>query len=164
MARPQRRFTIYDVMESKGVFEANPANADARDMNGLSAYKKEEYPKMLYHPEGAVKITRPAEAVATPFGPKWVGEQTELLSKIVNNEAEENALLKDGWHKLPSLAIRAGAIKRGENPPEIAIDSVDAMRMDAEDEMTKMRKAAEAQAARIAELEAELAVKQAKPK
>src|SRR5574340_1262403 len=48
MARPSRRFSIYDAMEARGDFESNPANIDSRDSQGRSMYKKAEYPRMLY--------------------------------------------------------------------------------------------------------------------
>lgn len=159
MARSARRFTIYDVMEEKGLFESNPANVNSRDGNGMAIYKKADYPRMLYHPEGEHKITRPAEPIATPFGPKMVGEQTELINVIVQNEAEEAEFLKKGWHRLPILALRAGAKKRGETLPEIPTDTVDAVRIEAELKDKAQREELEALRAKIAELEAEAAIK-----
>lgn len=154
MGRPQRRFTVYDVMESKGMFEDNPANVGARDAQGLDKYKKAEYPRMLYHPKGEERVTKPAEAVATPFGPRWVGEQKELIWKIVNDPSEETKLLKEGWHKIPLLSIRQAYIERGETPPEIPVDSVDAMRIASEKAAQVQRDEMEAMRVEIAELKA----------
>jgi hypothetical protein len=102
-----KRFTIFDAMEDRGVFRANPANLQAVDSDGRSIYKKVEYPRMLYHPEGQERISVPAAAEMTPFGPQWLGEQRELINRIVNNEEEEREALAEGWHDHPSKAIRA---------------------------------------------------------
>lgn len=117
--RPQHRFTVYDAMEAKGVFAQNPANIDSRDSQGLSNYKKEEYPRMVYHPKGEERITNPAEIIATPLGPKEVGEQRMLISKIVNNAEEHKAATKEGWHDTParSVAVRTG-VQMPESPAE----------------------------------------------
>lgn len=114
MARRQRRFTIYDMMEEKGLFEANPANTDARDSNGMNVYKKQEYPRMVYHPEGLERVTSPGEVLSTPLGPRTVGRQTELINKIVNNEGELKSALGEGWHETPAGAI---AKRNGEELP-----------------------------------------------
>lgn len=110
MARRPNRFTIYDMMEQRGVFESNPANPDSRDQEGNSLYSGPvEFPKMLYHPAGATRITVQAEAVMTPMGPRMVGEQRELVYQIVNNPVEEEELLAAGWHKDPRKAVAIGA-------------------------------------------------------
>ena len=103
------RFTIYDALEKAGYFDVNPANSYARSpTDGSSLYKGPiEYPKMLYHPLGEEKITVQAEVLATPLGPKEVGEQRELIWQIVNTPAEEKAALSEGWHTHPAKAIRA---------------------------------------------------------
>lgn len=146
MAR-QNRHTVYDKMEYDGVFDKNPANAQARDNNGLSIYKGPvEFPKMLYHPEGKQKITRPAEAIATPFGPKLVGEEKMLISMTVENKEEELAALKDGWHTRPRDAHKARAEKTGEEL-EVVHETVH------ESEIDKLRKQLEAAEVRNAELE-----------
>jgi len=135
-----RRFTIYDMMEDKGVFDSNPANINARDGTGLSIHQKAIYPMMLYHPEGEEKQTVAPTAIATPFGPQWVGEQKELISKIAKDEAEANALLAEGWHKLPGSAIAARYRKAGLEPPVMAASPIDAARMAQEDEAAALRK------------------------
>lgn len=103
-------FTIYDLMEKKGVFRINPANRDAYDKDTRqSLYRGPvQFPKMLYHPEGATRVTVPAEVISTPFGPQRVGEQRELVSKIVESPEEETVLKKLGWLDHPAKAIYAG--------------------------------------------------------
>jgi hypothetical protein len=108
--RAQQRFTIYDAMDAKGVFDANSANAASRDpQTGQSLYAgPQPYPRMLYHPQGAQRIVAKAETIATPWGPKLANEHKELVSRTVANAVEEAKLLKEGWHLHPSDAIAAG--------------------------------------------------------
>jgi len=100
MARRSNIHTVFHAMEEKGVFERNPANAEARDqVTGESIYKGPvPYPKMLYHPKGAERVLVPAEIVLTPMGPQRVGEQRQLMYRLVNSELEEHEALADGWH------------------------------------------------------------------
>ena len=120
MARRSNRFTVFDMMEAKGVFEANPANVDARDQNGASLYSGPvPYPKMFYSPTGERKITVPAEIITTPMGPKMVGEQSELIYEIVNDSAGEARLRAAGWHDHPAKAIAAA----GGIAPAMSSDS-----------------------------------------
>lgn len=108
MARRSKRFTIYDAMEEAGIFEANPANTFAVDpVTKQSIFVRAEYPKMLYHPLGEERITVPAEEVMTPFGPKRLNQQVELISRIVQTEGEEEKWLTQGWHSHPADAIGA---------------------------------------------------------
>jgi hypothetical protein len=121
MARLPSRYTVYDAMEAKGVFEANPANAASRDPDtGASLYSGPvEFPKMLYHPSGERRITEQATAVSTPFGPKLLGEKREMISKVVKTPAEEAELLEAGWHKTPQRAMAAaGEIELPEDPQD----------------------------------------------
>ena len=96
-------FTVYHVMDQKGIFDDNPANTSSLEFSG-----PQEFPKMLYHPKGEFRITVPAEILTTPLGPKLVGEQKELIWRVVNSAEEEKALLAEGWHRKPedSLAKR----------------------------------------------------------
>lgn len=105
---PQKtRFTIYDAMEQNGIFSSNPANPGSRDNDGNSLYTGPvEFPKMLYHPEGEQRIIVPAEIVVTPLGPRELNEQKEMLHLIVNNQAEADAALAEGWHDHPAKALR----------------------------------------------------------
>ena len=109
MARQATRFTIYDAMEAKGVFDLNPANAQSPDFAGPV-----EFPKMFYHPTGARRVSVAAEIIVTPMGPKAVGEQTELISKVAKDEVEAAMLIEAGWHDHPAKAIVAGG---GDAPP-----------------------------------------------
>lgn len=105
---PKNRFTIYDALERSGYFEKNPANSDSRDQTtGENLYLGPvQYPKMLYHPEGEQRTIVPPEVIVTPFGPKEVNEQRELIWRTVADEEEEQELLFEGWHDHPAKAIR----------------------------------------------------------
>ena len=105
---PNQRYTVYDIMQAKGVFERNPANPGARAPDGSPLYSGPVmYPKMVYHPEGKERVVVQPEIISTPLGPKAIGEQRELIYKIVNNEAEEEQALAEGWHSHPSASIAA---------------------------------------------------------
>jgi hypothetical protein len=108
----KRRFTIYDAMEDRGIFNDNPANPSSVDSAGLPMYKGPvPYPKMLYHPTGETRITVPGEIIVTPIGPKEVGVQREIIWELVDGPEREQELLADGWHSHPAEAIAAsGAI------------------------------------------------------
>lgn len=105
------RLSIYDVMDAKGVFEQNPANATA------PGHVKLRYPKMYYHPEGAQRQTSPGEIVVTPMGAQELNKQFELVSKVANNEAEARDLEDDGWHDHPAKALQA---RGGVEVPEMS--------------------------------------------
>jgi hypothetical protein len=119
MARGHKTFTIFDVMEAKGVFEDNPANAVSPEFAGPVPY-----PKMLYHPEGKFRITVQAEMIVTPMGPKLVGEQRELIWQLVKDEEEEKKLRAQGWHDHPSKAMAAAGLQA---PAESASGKIDAL-------------------------------------
>ena len=127
-------FTIYDVMNDKGVFEENPANACSPKYAGPVSY-----PRMLYHPLGEMRITQKAEIIVTPMGPEKVGQQQELIHAIANDAEEEAALLEKGWHRLPADAIAAS----GQPRPAVGVAPTSEMKQE-NDELKK----------RIAELEA----------
>lgn len=109
----RNRFTVFDQLEAKGYFESNPANASSGAM-----HVKQEYPRMLYHPEGETRITVPGTEIDTPRGPKTVGEQRELISIIVKDEKEEAIKISEGWHRHPARAIGAS----GKVAPMISSD------------------------------------------
>lgn len=147
-------FTIYDVMDKKGVFDANPANASSPEHEDFKRRGQTEYPKMLYHPDGETRITVPAEIIVTPLGPKEVGQQRELIHQVASNEIEELELLKAGWHEHPADALKAGeklAAKAGEKPwrkapakgPQQVIDESARTIATLEAENAKLRAAAE---------------------
>lgn len=104
-----KRFSIYDAMEDRGVFAANPANMDSRGPDNAPLYRGPiEYPKMLYHPRGAEKILVPASAEATPFGPAMLNEQREIEHLVVKNAEEEAEARALGWHSHPAHSIAVG--------------------------------------------------------
>lgn len=111
MARRQKdvRHSIYDVMDAKGVFLDNPANADAdaeRDGRPFGRWPQ-KYPMMFYHPKGEMRITNPAEVIVTPLGPKLVNEHRELICAIAEGESDEKKLRAAGWHDHPAKANAA---------------------------------------------------------
>ncbi len=111
-----RRFTIYDAMQEKGVFNSNPANTYAVDSEGKSLFAGPQvYPRMMYHPEGKARITANAEIIVTPMGPKLVNQHEEIISQVVTSKEEEERLRALGWHYHPAKAIEAS----GKEPPPI---------------------------------------------
>jgi|SRR5579875_1778678 len=134
MTPRNQRFTVYDMMEAKGVFAQNSANADSMTPEGARLYKGPvEYPMMFYHPKGEERITRPAEVVVTPMGPKMVGEQRELISRVAHNEEEADKLREEGWHDHPAKAMAAAG---KEAPPISSAEHIKAM----EAEIERLRK------------------------
>lgn len=122
----RNRFTIYDVLDAKGVFDSNPANPGSRNHEGQALYAGPvEYPKMVYHPLGLERIVVPAEVITTPYGPKEVGEQRELISQVVNNAEEEQKLVAAGWHLHPAAAIQASGKTAPETGAEFELDELD---------------------------------------
>lgn len=113
--RPHNRFTVFDALEAKGHFSANPANVGSTTPDGQVLYSGPvEYPKMFYHPQGETRITVPAEVTMTPVGVKFLGEQKEIIWRIARDESEGKKLLAAGWHDHPGKAITAGG---GVAPP-----------------------------------------------
>lgn len=115
------RFTVYDVMEAKGVFRKNSANTSSQTDDGMTLYAGPvQYPKMLYHPTGEERVIQEGEVISTPMGPKLIMQQRELVNKIVNNEEEEKKLRAEGWHIHPAEAMRAA----GRDAPATGADQV----------------------------------------
>lgn len=113
-------FTVFDVMERKGVFRSNPANIDSRGPQGQMIYKGPvPYPKMVYHPEGRHAIIVPATPQMTPMGPQMMGEQKELISRICEDATEYAEAKAAGWHDTPAQALAAR--KPEAEKPAIAI-------------------------------------------
>lgn len=116
-----QRFTVYDVLESKGYFRKNPANLGAQDESGQALYSGPvQYPKMVYHPKGEERIIQEGEVINTPYGPKVIMQQRELIWRLVNNFEEETEALRAGWHSHPAEAIRAA----GKEAPQTGADQV----------------------------------------
>ena len=129
MPRIANRFTVYDIMEAKGVFAANPANPDSRGEDNQPLYKGPvRFPMMFYHPEGEERIRVPAEILTDRNGspvidyetgkPKMVGEQREIITRVANDAAEEAALRAEGWHDHPAKAMAAA----GREVPAVSSD------------------------------------------
>lgn len=110
------RFTVYDVMDSRGVFDENSANSTSPRYAGPI-----EFPKMFYHPTGKQRVIQKAEVLSTAFGPVRVGEQFELISRIVHDADEEQRARKAGWHDHPAKAIEASGEKA---PPMTAYGQI----------------------------------------
>lgn len=116
-----QRFTVYDVLESRGAFRKNPANLGSQDDSGQALYSGPvQYPKMVYHPKGEERIIQEGEVITTPLGPKLIMQQKELIWRIVENPAEEAEALKEGWHLHPAEAMQAA----GKEAPETGADRV----------------------------------------
>ena len=110
----RNRFTVFDMMEAKGVFSANPANSDSVDpTEGTSLYVGPvAYPKMMYHPEGLERVIVPAQAVVNPVTGEAVldragnpisrGEQREIVWELAHSKADEKRLAGEGWHDHPA--------------------------------------------------------------
>jgi len=103
------RFTVYDAMEASGYFNKNPANPNSRDNEGRSLYVGPvKFPMMLYHPRGEERISVPGTKERTSYGTvETFGEQWEIISREVTNDAELGEALAEGWHKHPAMAIKA---------------------------------------------------------
>ena len=120
MAR-RNRYSIFDMMDDKGVFDKNPANACSDKYIG-----PQPFPKMVYHPKGEYRVTQKAEVVVTPFGPEKVGELKELIYRTVQDQEELDRALDEGWHMHPADSIAAGGRARPETAPAGAIEDIDA--------------------------------------
>lgn len=129
-----QRFTVYDVMEARGVFRENSANADSPE------YSKSSFPKMLYHPQGLERVSKPAEVVNGPYGPKEVGEQRELVTKLARSRDEELELLAEGWHPHPALAIKAAGKPMPPMSSQQRIEDLEAKAQELEAQLEEARR------------------------
>lgn len=121
-----QRFTQYDMMEAQGHFSSNPANVDAVGEDGEQLYKGPvAYPKMMYHPEGKTRVTVQSEVIVTPFGPKEVGEQREVIWQLAATAADERKLREVGWHDHPAKAMAADPQFTGVVPPISSAQRID---------------------------------------
>ena len=102
------RFTVYDAMEAAGYFSTNPANPNSRNKDGQALYQGPvKFPMMLYHPRGEERVSVPGTKERTPYGTvEMFGEQWEIISQVVSNEAELAEAVAEGWHKHPAMAIK----------------------------------------------------------
>lgn len=132
MPRQAKTFTIFDVMDRKGYFDSNPANAQATSADGQPLYLGPvKYPMMLYHPEGLEQVSVPGTWEQTPNGTQYLGEKKEIIFQLVENEADELKLRSEGWHEHPAQAIAAAqeldplAFKGLPAPPMAAKGQID---------------------------------------
>lgn len=126
MARRNKetRYSIFDVLDARGFFDDNPANQSSDEERDGTKFRTwpNIYPRMMYHPLGEMKVTRLAEVIVTPMGPKFVNERKEMITAIVQNENEERALRAKGWHDHPAKAIAAAG---GNAPPMSSAQRID---------------------------------------
>ena len=103
------RFTIYDAMEASGAFSRKPANANSRDEGGRPLYAGPvKFPMMLYHPRGEERVSVPGTMERTAHGTvEKFGEQWELVTREVADDAALADALAEGWHRHPAMAIKA---------------------------------------------------------
>jgi hypothetical protein len=139
----QTRFTIFDRMEERGDFTLNPANTYATDESGAPIYEKQEYPKMLYHPEGKEEEYIAAREEMVNGRVVIIPAKKQLISKIVKSKDEEAKLLADGWHSHPAKAIFA---RTGVMPPVGSDERV----KDLEAKLAEMQKERDEMAAMLA--------------
>lgn len=125
-----KRFTIFDVMEAKGVFAVNSANRDSVDpVTNQPLYEGPvRYPLMMYHPNGDEEVIVQASIEITPYGPQALNEQRALRTAIANNAEEEEDLRDEGWHDQPIAAVNARRVAEGLKPlPVPKIATIDRM-------------------------------------
>lgn len=111
MAR-RTKFTIFDVMDEKGIFEDNPANPCCPKYAGPVPY-----PKLLYHPKGEKRLTEREEKVPTPLGVVTIPAKYELINRMVNNSEEEGEAVREGWHRHPADSLAASGTPRPDTGP-----------------------------------------------
>lgn len=149
-----KRFTVYDMMEEKGVFDANTANVYARDpATGASTFKRQEYPKMYYHPKGETEVVKPGLVgkSAMHLEPVLLNEHREIINRMVHSAEEEAEAVAEGWHDHPAKALAASGKKAPAVVPaglqssyDVAEAKLSAERQrakDLEDEIAKLRAA-----------------------
>ena len=116
-------YSIYHNMDDRGVFDSNPANAQAVNNDGFSIYKGPvEYPKMLYHPQGKLKVVfqgllvtdpKSGEAMLDKEGnPRYTGTQVVVEHVVVASEAEAAPYIAEGWHETEAAARRQSPDKK----------------------------------------------------
>lgn len=106
-----QRLTIYDIMEARGDFAANPANVGSMSDDGSPLYKGPlEWPKMLYHPEGATREVEPERREPSPTGVITIPAKREMITAIAGSQEEEDALREAGWHLHPADAFVAAGL------------------------------------------------------
>ena len=128
--RLNKVYSVYHLMDDKGVFEMNPANAQAVSNDGLSIYAGPvEYPKMLYHPkgemekivQGIMRTDRDGNPVLDRNGEvQYTGTVWGVKHRIVQGETEEQELRDAGWWTTEAEARRQSSDPKilASAPPE----------------------------------------------
>lgn len=110
-----QRYSVFDHMERKGVFQTNPANPDSRDGQGQSLYKGPVgYPKMFYSPKGEEREISPEHLEFDRGREFTVPARHELVTAVVDSPEAERKLRAAGWHDHPAKAIEAGNRERAK--------------------------------------------------
>lgn len=158
MARRQSKlYTIYHAMEAQGEFDANPANRSAVNNEGQPIYRPQEYPKMLYHPEGEKRVLKLPQEIFTRSGdpftpPRYTAAVEEIIWMMADNRQQEMALRADGWHDHP-----AKAIGKRDGPDKAPPMGADWVIKDLQAEGRQQKHDLDAAEKRVAQLEQELA-------
>ena len=133
MARKATVYSVYHRMDEKGIFETNPANADAKDINGLSLYKGPvEFPKMLYHPEGKLRVVNEGIVQTDPRTNMPLrdehnnvirtGRVEEVINVLIETAEQEADFLAQGWHRTPAEALRKASHPGFKAPEKTALE------------------------------------------
>ena len=148
--RAVQRHTIFDIMEAKGVFRSNPANAGSVAADGTQLYKGPvPFPRMVYAAEEEIIV--PGVWEDTKQGVKLLNEQRAIKSKVVENQGEFEAALVAGWYDHPAKALgaiiqanRAAGIEDRRSVPTVsAQETLDSYKKEIEELKAKLEKAEE---------------------
>jgi hypothetical protein len=139
MAKKNRIYSVFHAMDDAGMFDNNPANQSAGPL-----YRKQQFPRMVWHPEGETRVTQEAEEIETKSGVKFVGEKREIIYRVANNRREYDRLLQDGWHAHPAGAMKAAGL---EPPVVSAAEEIDSLKAQLDALKAKLRDAQEYDAA-----------------
>lgn len=125
-------FTIYHVMDKRGDFDSNPANAQAVNVDGVSIYKGPvEYPKMVFHPKGEREImsmgtvvVEEGKIVRDPATgqPQRTGDIWGTKNKIAADETQYQEFKALGWHDTEAEALRMNPSSPVKAPPKTLIE------------------------------------------
>lgn len=130
-----------------------------------------EYPKMMYHPQGAQEVTGSGitvnvpsvQMVTGPNGaqipimgpalPQVVGEHKSTIYMIVGNSREEQALRDQGWHDHPGAA-EAARLGTEWTPPKVSPSAVKSLSAENEELKSQLKELEEKMSAVKAQREA----------
>lgn len=130
-----KRFSVYDLMDAKGVFKSNPANAGATTQHGVPIYRGPvKYPRMMYHPTGEEQVVVPEKRDTNAFGHVTITPAVKEVKYILIYSAEEERqVVEAGWHFHPAAAIEAANDPKRPVPPRSSVARV----VDLEDELAR---------------------------